>query len=98
MAVTENERPLYAYRGFNAEHESRPDHQPSRPSWSCGTCGEEWPCPTARERLMRELSGTRLAMLMWAHMEAFAFDAGPGPLRDWFERFIGWTWQRPNLP
>lgn len=85
-------RPLSSYRGFCLRIPSQaPEHQPSRPSWTCGACGEEWPCPPAQEHLRTELSGTRLAMLMWTHLEHFALDAGPGPLSGAFDRFIRWT-------
>jgi len=93
MSVNDEDRPLLSnFRGFNARFRIEPPpHQPSRPSWSCGVCGEEWPCAPAQEHLRAELRGTRLAMLMWTHLEHYALDAGPGPLSGAFDRFIRWT-------
>jgi hypothetical protein len=85
---------LSNFRGFNVRLTPRaepPTHHPIRPSWACGTCGVEWPCLTARERLTAELTGTRLAMLMWTYLEQFSFDQGAGPLTGAFDRFIAWT-------
>jgi hypothetical protein len=84
--------PLSSYRGFNVRlGNPSPDHQPSRPSWSCGTCGRDWPCRAAQERLRAGLDRSRLAMLMWTYLEHYALDAGPGPLRGAFDRFLAWT-------
>jgi hypothetical protein len=68
------------------------DHRPKRPQWDCQACGLDWPCDPAREYLTTDTGGgTRLAMLMWIHLEHFAQDAGPGPFAGAFERFIAWT-------
>ena len=94
MTYGDDRQLLSNFRGFNVRLTPRaepPAHLPSRPSWSCGTCGEQWPCPSARQRLTAELAGTRLAMLMWTHLEEFARDQGAGPLDGAFDRFIRWT-------
>jgi hypothetical protein len=97
MSFDSDRRALSNFRGFTTRlaRPEQPTHLPSRPSWTCGTCGEEWPCTTARESLMSELAGTRLAMLMWTHLEHYALDQGKGPLSGAFERFIAWT-RRPT--
>jgi hypothetical protein len=90
-------RPLHAFRGFNMklpiEPPLRPTHLPLRPSWACQTCGDEWPCAPARERLLQEKAAdpTSIAVAMWQRLEEFALDQGSGPLPDAFDRFIGWT-------
>jgi hypothetical protein len=88
-----NERPLHTYRGFAVPLPSGvpPEHLPSRPSWACGVCGQEWPCPTARATLRDEGNPTQLATLMWVYLENYCMDAGPGSLDGVFERFVGWT-------
>jgi hypothetical protein len=57
---------------------------------------EEWPCDTARESMAAE-AGDRihLATLMWSYLESYVLDAGPGPLAEVWDRFIGWT-RRPR--
>jgi len=90
-----NERRLDSYRGFNVRPKppALPEHVPHRPTWTCRTCGDEWPCAPARELLMRqnETNPTSIAQLMWSYLEDYAFDAGPGPLSGAFDRFIAWT-------
>jgi hypothetical protein len=68
------------------------EHLPKRPQWNCEACDMEWPCDPAREALAGETGGgTRLAILMWTHLEDFALDTVSGPLTGAFERFICWT-------
>jgi|tagenome__1003787_1003787.scaffolds.fasta_scaffold17974679_2 hypothetical protein len=98
-----NERPLDTYRGFTlrvrpaAPDPAGPQHVPSRPDWACQACAEPWPCAVARDGLTAELTGTRLAMVMWTYLEKFVIDQGAGPLKGAFDRFIAWT-RRPNPP
>lgn len=68
-------------------------HLPVRSTWDCDTCGRPWPCDAARERLAAEYRGrhTALTILMWQYFEDYARGAGPGPLGEAYERFIGWT-------
>jgi hypothetical protein len=70
-----------------------PEHRPLRPSWECGTCGQEWPCDPAPERLAAEHSEDFLALsiLLWAHLEDFIRDSVPGPFGGAYERFIAWS-------
>lgn len=97
MMPYRDERQLLSnFRGFNLRLTPRtepPSHLPSRPSWTCGTCGNDWPCAAARERLMREHGSdpTAVAVLMWQHLEHYALDQGAGPLSGAFARFIAWT-------
>jgi hypothetical protein len=91
-----NEKPYPALRASSAEVS---EHQPNRPFWDCKQCGQEWPCEPAREYLVRTTgSGLNLAMLMWTHLEHYALDAGQGPLRGAFDRFIAWTRRPAAVP
>jgi hypothetical protein len=71
------------------------EHEPGRPSWDCGACGEPWPCPPARESLATEMCGhpTVLNLYMSAQLAQAADDLAatyrsmPPNL---VERFTGW--------
>jgi hypothetical protein len=96
MMPVDPAQPLSNFRGFNlrlAQPGQLATHLGDRPTWTCRTCGADWPCGPARERLLREYESdpTSLAMLMWTHLEHFSLDQGAGPLAGAFDRFIAWT-------
>lgn len=70
-------------------------HQPERPSWDCDTCGRQWPCDPARERLISEGTGPSLAAVMWMHLEYAVEEMPQMTGGEIFERFISWT--RPHV-
>ncbi|MGC5018633.1 hypothetical protein [Micromonospora sp. DT47] len=73
---------------------SRPDeHVPVTPGWTCGSCGDEWPCATKRTRLLAEYKVDRasLSVYLGSCLAAASVDLPGSPgslLRD---RFIGWV-------
>jgi hypothetical protein len=86
----DRDRPLHAYRGFNAP----PEHVPAHPSWECKACWADWPCAAARQQMRREYfeDPSALSVLMWRYMDDWIVEAaGPGPLRDAWDRFLAWT-------
>jgi hypothetical protein len=75
-----------------------PEHLPDQPAWTCGTCGQDWPCDPARERAKLEhrddpvgLSVYFGALLGIAAAE-IPSRVTPGEL---FDRFIAWTRPQP---
>jgi prophage regulatory protein len=70
------------------------EHKPTRPTWSCRSCGEDWPCgpargagpPGNRDDIDRQL---QLSMAMWAFLESHYADDSTSPKA--FEHFIGWA-------
>ncbi|WP_018833112.1 hypothetical protein [Salinispora tropica] len=40
-------------------------HLPMRPLWGCDTCRAEWPCQTARARLLTEYRDNRVALRVY---------------------------------
>ena len=74
------------------------EHEPKRPSWKCHACGEEWPCPPARERFLATVGIRDLAVMMGQMLHDALEDlpgTGPGEL---YDRFIVWTRRRPPTP
>ncbi|RLK13551.1 hypothetical protein DER29_4575 [Micromonospora sp. M71_S20] len=84
--------------------EGRPPHTPLRPHWGCRSCGQPWPCATARLLLKAEYEGAQqslsiyLAGLMYEAMrDLYHLDprGGPSP-RAMFDRFVAWgPYRRP---
>lgn len=71
-----------------------PEHLPERPEWVCETCGDDWPCAAAREWLRKEYAEdpSALSVLMWLRMDDWIMEAaGPGPLKNAWDRFLAWT-------
>lgn len=68
------------------------DHAPDRPSWTCRSCGGEWPCDQAQLDLLAEYEGARVSLAIYmgaclvdATRELFTEPAG------WlYARFLGW--------
>lgn len=67
-------------------------HGPSRPSWTCTTCGEEWPCVPKKRQLAHlfgeDIRKLRRQMLAYALMAVT--DLPHVPQEEIRERFIGW--------
>lgn len=61
--------------------------------WDCRVCQLPWPCPTAQEQLVGELSPTRLAAHMYGQLELAAGALPDVPVGVMFDRFIRWTWR-----
>jgi len=69
-------------------------HLPDRPSWSCRTCDNPWPCVTARLQLRAEYDGHSVPLMMYltSHMIGAAGDlADKLTAGDLVRRFLGWV-------
>ncbi|MET7948003.1 hypothetical protein [Micromonospora sp. NPDC005324] len=72
-------------------------HVPVRPPWTCAGCGQEWPCPDRRRRLLIEYADDRLSLAFYlglylADAAADLPDLSADRLHD---RFLGWARFRP---
>ncbi|MEU5938471.1 hypothetical protein ABZ807_04660 [Micromonospora sp. NPDC047548] len=77
---------------------SHPDeHVPMTPAWTCDSCGEEWPCPTKRTRLLREYAVDRasLSVYLGSCLAVATTDLYALPVTSLQDRFIGWVPRRP---
>jgi hypothetical protein len=68
-------------------------HAAIRPAWTCGACGEDWPCPTARDRLTEEYGTERvsLATQMAVQLGRAATELKDATPHDLYLRFVEWT-------
>ncbi|RKN43541.1 hypothetical protein [Micromonospora endolithica] len=68
------------------------EHVPLTPGWTCGTCGDEWPCVTKRRRLLEEYQVDRamLSVYLGSCLAAASQDLRPPAGTSLQERFIGW--------
>jgi hypothetical protein len=67
-------------------------HNPVRPAWMCGGCGDPWPCATRRQQLLAEYDGAAVSLSLY--MTALFVDAVRDqphlPAGELFARFLGW--------
>ncbi|MEW2384652.1 hypothetical protein AB0873_21535 [Micromonospora sp. NPDC047707] len=65
---------------------------PDTPSWTCGGCGEEWPCATKQSQLLAEYGGasTGLAVYLGSCLFAAVEDLPALPVGRARNRFLGW--------
>ncbi|MGR6317108.1 hypothetical protein Q2K19_07445 [Micromonospora soli] len=78
---------------------SEPDeHAPLTPDWTCGTCGDEWPCVTKRSRLLREYRADRasLSVYLGSCLAAATHDLHTASTPSLQDRFIGWVPRSPR--
>ena len=68
-------------------------HEPSRPSWRCAACQDEWPCGSRRRELLCEFgpSKVRLALHMAPYFEEAVGDSPRTPISVLYGRFLGWV-------
>lgn len=71
----------------------RVDHQPLRPWWSCGTCGDPWPCALARVRLRTDFEGFPATLIVYlcAQYAAAVSDLWSDLPRDLYQRVVLWA-------
>jgi len=62
-------------------------HEPVRPTWACGACGEQWPCSTALPAILA-LDEPAQALLLWDWFEEAATDLVDLTGADLHQRFI----------
>ncbi|MEU8070231.1 MULTISPECIES: hypothetical protein [unclassified Micromonospora] len=81
-------------------------HTPLRPMWCCRSCGQPWPCPTARLLLHGEYADNRIGLSIYlcglmyeATRDLYRLnpDDAPAPA-DLFARFVGWGPYRRHRP
>ncbi|MFC4020714.1 hypothetical protein ACFOW4_22600 [Micromonospora sp. GCM10011542] len=74
------------------------EHVPTTPGWSCGSCGEEWPCATKRSRLLEEYGVDRamLSVYLGSCLAAASEDLRSTPVTSLQDRFIGWLPRGPR--
>jgi hypothetical protein len=72
-------------------------HLPIRPTWTCGACGIDWPCPTRRCQLLAEYQRAHvsLALLMVAYFAEATQDLGLQSGGELYARFLGWLHGSP---
>ncbi|MFI7575062.1 hypothetical protein [Micromonospora sp. NPDC049497] len=68
------------------------DHIPLTPDWTCGRCGEDWPCPPKRSQLLHEYGVDRamLTVYLGSCLAAATEDLKGLPGTNLQDRFIGW--------
>lgn len=69
------------------------EHTPTRPSWMCSTCGVNWPCDEARDKLYKEYGEQRvnLAVYMATQLGHAAGELAGVSTTELYQRFIAWT-------
>ncbi|MFC0526201.1 flavin reductase [Phytohabitans kaempferiae] len=69
------------------------EHTPTRPSWTCSDCGEDWPCDKARGQLGQEYGEHRvnLAVYMATQLGHAAGELSGVSTTELYQRFIAWT-------
>ncbi|MFF5174274.1 hypothetical protein ACFY3U_16770 [Micromonospora sp. NPDC000089] len=73
------------------------EHVPVTPCWTCGSCGDEWPCATKRSRLLSEYRADRgsLSVYLGSCLAAASADLPAAQGASLRGRFIGWLPRRP---
>ncbi|GHJ17662.1 MULTISPECIES: hypothetical protein [unclassified Micromonospora] len=69
------------------------EHVPVTPDWTCGSCGEDWPCATKRRNLLIEYQVDRasLSVYLGSCLAAATHDLRAAPVTALQDRFIGWV-------
>lgn len=67
-------------------------HVPDRPGWDCRACGEEWPCPVARQRLRQEHATDPVSVALYAAAQhaAMCVDMAELSAGELYVRCFGW--------
>lgn len=87
-------RPARGARAVDALAERVDQHLPQRPSWSCQSCDQLWPCSPARVQLGEAygLDRVGLAMYLATLLDQAAAEIGEHVTpRELYERFVAWT-------
>ncbi|MEV6489299.1 hypothetical protein AB0M20_11820 [Actinoplanes sp. NPDC051633] len=69
------------------------EHPPARPGWECRSCGRDWPCDPARERLRNEYADypTVTALYLSIQQHDYLDDTPNYSLDELYERFFAWA-------
>jgi hypothetical protein len=67
-------------------------HNPLRPSWRCGGCGDPWPCATRQQQLVAEYDNAIVSLHLYltAVFVDAVQDAPTAPAGELYRRFLGW--------
>ncbi|MFU8870774.1 hypothetical protein [Micromonospora sp. SL4-19] len=79
---------------------SQPDeHAPVTPDWTCGSCGDDWPCAVKRTRLLAEFQVDRASLTVYlgSCLAAATQDLRAAPVASLQDRFIGWVPRAPRI-
>jgi hypothetical protein len=74
-----------------------PTHLPLRPSFDCATCGEPWPCASARVELIQEYHEQTMRLLQYLAGQMGDAMGQAVKSHDWgrvdnlYDRFLGWV-------
>lgn len=70
------------------------DHAPEQPAWTCSSCGKDWPCAPARERLARDYRDDPVALSVYMGAQlglaTFELDTAAVTSLELFDRFVAW--------
>lgn len=66
-------------------------HLPTRPTWDCGACRQDWPCAAARHELRAEMHPGALAVYVGGHLADASADMPQLSPQALHHRFLGWT-------
>jgi hypothetical protein len=68
-------------------------HTPERPTWTCKSCGDEWPCRQSRRQLLADYAEARIALYLYlaSHFIAASADLGDDLAGTLHYRFLGWV-------
>jgi hypothetical protein len=68
------------------------NHNPTR-AWTCGGCGDPWPCVTRRQELLAEYFGARASLTHYLTelLCKACQDMPQAPAGALYDRFVGWV-------
>ncbi|WP_326562061.1 hypothetical protein [Micromonospora sp. NBC_01796] len=68
-------------------------HTAIKPAWTCANCGEDWPCPTRRARLLAKYADDRLLLHFYLAgcLTEASTDLPHLPPDQLYDRFLGWS-------
>ncbi|MDG4803041.1 hypothetical protein [Micromonospora sp. WMMD980] len=84
--------------GAEASEPRSGEHVPVTPDWTCGSCGDDWPCATKRRHLLIEYQVDRasLSVYLGSCLAAATQDLRCAPVTALQDRFIGWVPRGPR--
>ncbi|MGW5671337.1 hypothetical protein [Micromonospora sp. NPDC003776] len=85
-------------RGAETSGPGPEEHAPVTPGWTCGSCGDDWPCATKQRRLLAEYQADRasLSVYLGSCLAAATEDLPAFPRSSLQDRFMGWVPRQPR--
>jgi hypothetical protein len=74
------------------------EHMWERPSWECRSCGNPWPCRSARVVLAAGSDRVSLALYLAGHLEQAVADLPRRSPNEMCDRFLRWIHAHPSHP